>query len=185
MPGYGPFCDDQAELLKFSVDLGGSPAKDMLNSAYSALGRSAHLRGTAEARHRDRRDQREQIHGARHRRPPSQDWITFLDSHVKSMVSVSSPTTSSFLRRSYASDRTSLRPHENPVAPSRLRDQQANPPQALPIHSQMPAQTKSAMGRPRSEWIHLAEAGGIRRSATRSLVEEVPCERRARTMAWK
>lgn len=34
-------------------------------------------------------------------------------------------------------------------------------------------------------WAHFPEAGGFTRSTTKSLVDEVPCERRARTMAWK
>src|SRR5262252_4236283 len=64
-----------------------SPVDPYAQPRKSTMGRSPHSRRTAQARHPHRRDQRHQVHGPA-RLPPSQAWRTFLDNHLKTMVSV-------------------------------------------------------------------------------------------------
>ena len=67
---------------------GGRPILDSCDEPRQpSLGRTADSRRTAQAWHCPRRIEREQVHGPP-RNPPSQTWRTFLDNHVKTMVSV-------------------------------------------------------------------------------------------------
>src|ERR1700732_1649570 len=54
----------------------------------SPLGRASHSRRIAQTRHRYIGETSVSKYLIRHRKPPSQTWRTFLENHVKSMVSV-------------------------------------------------------------------------------------------------
>jgi putative transposase len=54
----------------------------------SQLGCTPHPRRAAQARHRHRGEQRQQIHDLRGRKPPSQTWRTFLENHAQQLVSI-------------------------------------------------------------------------------------------------